>query len=305
MNNTARNIDAECGDQECDTSQIELLITPREKDLGGFSVRRVLPYARRRMVGPFIFFDHMGPAEFGPGEGIDVRPHPHINLATITYLFEGEIMHKDSIGYHQAIHPGAINLMTAGKGIVHSERAREEVRASGQRLHGLQLWIALPEEKEEIEPSFEHTPADQIPETTVDGVPARVMMGSAYGITSPVTCHSPSLYLEARLTPDQTLTLPDAEERAVYVAEGSITINGQSVEQYQMAVLKSGETVTIEATASSKVALIGGDALSERHIWWNFVSSRKERIEQAKADWKGGNFAMVKGDDEFIPLPEA
>ena len=286
----------------CDA--VELLIQPRDKDLGGFSVRRVLPTAKRKMVGPWIFFDHMGPADFPAGSGINVRPHPHINLATVTYLFEGEILHRDSLGSLQAIRPGDINLMVAGRGIVHSERERPEVNAVDHRLHGLQLWLALPEADEEIEPDFIHYPSDTIPALSVDGVPLRVMMGSAYGVTSPVKTFADTLYIEADLKAGQSLVLPNAPERALYAAHGSVQIGATALDEHAMAVLKASDGVTVKASTNARIALIGGEALGPRFIEWNFVSSRKERIEAAKADWRGGRFPKVPGDeDEFIPLP--
>ena len=235
---------------------VEVVIRPKEKDLGGFGVRRVLPSASRRAVGPFVFFDHMGPAVFPPGEGIQVRPHPHIGLATVTYLFEGEIMHRDSLGYAQPIRPGAVNLMTAGRGIVHSERAGEDLdRVS--RLNGIQTWMALPEDQQEVEPDFSHYPADTLPSLDVDGIRTTVIMGSAYGHTSPVRQHSPTLYLELRAP-----------------------------------------------AGSARVMVIGGEPLGRRRMWWNFVSTSMDRIEQAKVDWREGRFAPVPGDGEFIPLPD-
>lgn len=282
------------------------IIPPREKDLGGFSVRRVLPYAQQKMVGPWIFFDHMGPADFPAGKGIDVRPHPHINLATVTYLFEGEILHRDSLGSLQAIRPGDINLMVAGKGITHSERETDELRNTDHRLHGLQLWHALPEEQEEIDPAFYHYPSGDIPQLEVDGVPLRVMMGSAYGATSPVKTFAETLYVEAKLLAGDTLSLPPAEEVAVYVASGKLRIGKKVVEQYQMAVIEELSTGSVEALEESQIAFIGGEAMLPRFIEWNFISSRKERIEQAKADWQNGQFPKVVGDEEeFIPLPDA
>ncbi len=288
----------------CDA--IELIITPKEHDLGGFSVRRVLPNAKQRMVGPWIFFDHMGPAEFAPGQGIDVRPHPHINLATVTYLFAGEMFHRDSLGNALAINPGAINLMVAGKGIVHSERQREEVKAGDNRLNGLQLWLALPEADEEMEPEFRHYDRAEIPETLVDSVPVRVLIGAAYGVRSPVATFAETLYVESFLRAGQSLVLPDAvNERAVYVVDGRITIQGSVIARHNMAIMRSGQRVTIQAEVDTQLAVIGGEKLSPRHIWWNFVSSRKERIEQAKQDWLTGVFPKVPGDEqEFIPLPE-
>ncbi|MEM9103584.1 MAG: pirin family protein [Pseudomonadota bacterium] len=284
---------------------IKLIIKPREKDLGGFSVRRVLPFHKQQMVGPWIFFDHMGPAHFPSGEGINVRPHPHINLATVTYLFAGEIFHRDSLGSSQPIHPGDINLMVAGKGIVHSEREREEVKHTEHELHGLQLWHVLPEKNEEIEPAFYHYPSADIPQTQIDNIPVRVMMGSAYGLTSPVKTFAETLYVEAHLKPGQTLTLPKVEEQAIYVASGNIRIEQEHLETYNMAILENHSSNTvIEAVTDAQIAIIGGEKMPKRFIEWNFVSSRKERIEQAKDDWKNQRFPKVPGDEEeFIPLP--
>lgn len=297
------------GYQDCDYSPgcgaIELVIMPRDKDLGGFSVRRALPNARRRMVGPWIFFDHMGPADFPAGKGINVRPHPHVNLATVTYLFEGEILHRDSLGSLQLITPGDINLMVAGRGIVHSERERPEVTAEPHRLHGLQLWLALPEPDEETEPAFYHYPSAEIPAVTVAGVPVRVMMGSAYGRTSPVRTFADTLYVEAHLQAGQTLVLPDAEERAVYVASGKLKARDTEMPEHSLAILGDLPGVVLEAASESRIAIIGGERMTPRFIEWNFVSSRKARIEQAKADWAAQRFPKVPGDaEEFIPLPE-
>lgn len=293
----------------CDTAApggvIDLIIQPRDRDLGGFSVRRALPTRERQMVGPWIFFDHMGPAAFPAGEGINVRPHPHINLATVTYLFEGEILHRDSLGSVQAIRPGDINLMLAGRGIVHSERERPEVTAVPHRLHGLQLWLALPAEDEEAEPAFLHYPAADIPALTVHGVPLRVMMGTAFGTRSPVRTFADTLYVEAALSPGQTLAVPVAEERAVYVADGAVTIGDTTVPEHAMAVLCPGANVTLRASTAARIAIIGGAPLGRRHIDWNFVSSRPERIRQAREDWSAGRFPKVPGDEqELIPLPE-
>ncbi|WP_298332547.1 pirin family protein [Asticcacaulis sp.] len=287
------------------TDAIALLIPPREKDLGGFTVKRILPFAKHRMVGPWIFFDHMGPAVFEPGKGTNVRPHPHINLATVTYLFEGHIHHRDSLGSDQVITPGAINLMVAGRGIVHSEREPLEGIDTTRQLHGLQLWHALPEADEEIEAAFFHYDAEEIPALTVEDVPVRVMMGTAYGVTSPVKTYAETLYLEARLSAGQTLVLPDhVAERGLYVVSGRATVNGTPVEASHMVILNSGVTVSVTTDTEAQLALIGGESFTERHIYWNFVSSRKERIEQAKADWREGRFPKVPGDEiEFIPLP--
>ncbi len=303
MSNTTLEVERECTEQQ-GCGAIELVLTPRDKDLGGFAVRRLLPTARRKTVGPWIFFDHMGPADFPAGQGIAVRPHPHINLATVTYLFEGEILHRDSLGSLQAIRPGDINLMVAGRGIVHSERERPEVTAAAHRLHGLQLWLALPEADEEVEPAFHHYPSADIPAVEVDGVPVRVLMGSAYGLSSPVRVFARTLYVEAYLQPGQTLTLPDAEERALYVAQGSLKLRDTALPGHSMAILADQAGVVVEALEASRIALIGGEPLGKRFVEWNFVSSRKERIEQAKRDWREGRFPLVPGDEgEFIPLP--
>jgi len=286
-------------------STIELRIEPRTRDIGGFAVRRALPDKRRQRVGPFIFFDHMGPAEFPPGKGVNVRPHPHIGLATITYLFEGEILHRDSLGYVQPIRPGAVNWMTAGKGIVHSEKVTEDVLASGQRLHGLQTWVALPTEVEEFEPSFEHYPASDIPAVNVGGAEIRVVLGAAFGVSSPVTTHSSTLYVEALLDSGQSVDIPKAEELAVYVVEGSVAINEERVGAGVLAVLARGASGSVTAESSARVMFAGGDALDgERYIWWNFVSSSRERIDRARNDWREQRFATVPGEDDFTPLPE-
>jgi redox-sensitive bicupin YhaK (pirin superfamily) len=285
---------------------IELMIYPKEHDLGGFSVRRALPSGRRRMIGPWIFFDHMGPAAFAPGKGIDVRPHPHINLATVSYLFEGEMLHRDSLGNEVAIRPGEINLMVAGRGIVHSERQRKAVKAGNNVLHGLQLWLALPKADEEIEPEFHHYDSAQIPAATIGSVPVRVLIGSAYGLQSPVKTFAQTLYVEASLQTGDSLTLPDGvAERGLYVASGKLRARESVIDPHSMAVLQSGQTVTVDAVEDTRLAVIGGERLSQRYIWWNFVSSRQQRIEQAKSDWKAGAFPRVPGDSvEFIPLPE-
>lgn len=282
------------------------IIPARKKDLGGFSVRRLLPYAKQRMVGPWIFFDHIGPVNFPAGEGINVRPHPHINLATVTYLFDGEILHRDSLGNTQAIRPGDINLMVAGSGIAHSERETDEVHNQPHSLHGLQLWHALPKDAEETEPSFTHYSAQGIPSVSVNGVAVRVMMGEAYGATSPVTTFGETLYAEARLQEGDTLTLPDAEELALYIVHGSLSLGGSpALKAQQMAILESGKSYSATAHEETLLVMIGGAPLGERYIEWNFVSSRKARIEQAKQDWKQGKFPKVPGDEkEFIPLPE-
>jgi len=265
----------------------------------------LLPDKRRQRVGPFIFFDHMGPAEFPPGSGVNVRAHPHIGLATITYLFEGEILHRDSLGYVQPIRPGAVNWMTAGSGIVHSEKVTAQVRASGQRLHGLQTWVALPADAEEIEPRFEHYAAEDIPAVAVGGAAIRVVLGSAFGVSSPVATQSETLYVEVVLEPGQSVDIPLAEELAVYVVEGSVAIGGRFVDAGVLAILERGASGRITAESSARLMFAGGDALDgERYIWWNFVSSSRERIDRAKKDWREQRFAAVPGEDDFVPLPE-
>lgn len=287
-------------------SAIRLTIVPKVHELGGFSVRRVLPAAGQRMVGPWIFFDHMGPAEFGPGQGIDVRPHPHINLAKVTYLFEGEMLHRDSLGNELVITPGAINLMVAGRGIVHSERQREAIKARAHKLDGLQLWLALPEQDEEMAPEFHHYASADIPTVMVDAVPVRVLMGMVYGVSSPVKTFAETVYFEATLKRGQSLVLPDGiPERGLYVASGRLTARDSVLEPCTMTIFASDETISVTAEETTRLTLIGGEPLTPRHIWWNFVSSRRQRIEQAKDDWRNGRFAKVPGDEhEFIPLPE-
>jgi redox-sensitive bicupin YhaK (pirin superfamily) len=288
------------------TPSIELIVEPRARDIGGLSVRRVLPSARRRMIGPFVFFDHMGPTVFAPGEGMDVRPHPHINLATVTYLFEGEIEHRDSLGYHQAIQPGAINWMTAGRGIVHSERTPMAVRQTGQRLHGIQLWVALPAAHEEVEPAFFHHAASSIPRVELPGVQVRVLAGSAYGLASPVQSFSPLSYLDARIDAGAELELPnDLPERAAYVASGAVSVGHEQITEPKLVVFCAGQRAVLRATSPARVLLLAGEPLeSPRHIFWNFVSSSPERIERAKRDWAERRFPLVPGDEEeFVPLP--
>ena len=303
MSNLAQDAVLPC-EVEAGCGAIDILIEPRQKDLGGFAVRRALPTRERKMVGPWIFFDHMGPADFPAGQGIDVRPHPHIGIATVTYLFEGEILHRDSLGSLQAIRPGDINLMVTGRGIVHSERETPEVRNSDHRLHGLQLWLALPEADEEVAPAFHHYPAADIPTTVVDDIPLRIMMGSAYGCTSPVKTFAKTLYVEAHLKAGQSLTLPDIEERAVYVASGALQARDTEIPEFALAVFHSQSGVEVQATTESRIAIIGGEHLGKRYIDWNFVSSRQQRIAQAIADWKAGRFDPVPGDaEEFIPYP--
>lgn len=288
------------------TQPVELVIEPRARDLGGFEVRRLLPFAQRRMVGPFIFFDHMGPADFAPGTGIDVRPHPHIGLATVTYLFEGEILHRDSLGFVQAIRPGAVNWMTAGRGIAHSERTGPDERKRATRLHGIQSWVALPQTHEETEPAFHHHPADTLPQIEREGVQMSLIAGTAYGETSPVETLSEMFYLEGRLRSGAALDLPeDYGERAAYIVEGVVQIADEDYKPGRMIVFADGAPVRLEARTDARVMLLGGAAMDgPRHIWWNFVSSSKARIEQAKEDWNAKRFAPIPGETERIPLPE-
>ncbi len=288
------------------SAAIETLIEPRPRDLGGFQVRRVLPAGRqRKMVGPFIFFDHMGPADLAPGQGIDVRPHPHIGLATVTYLFEGEIVHRDSLGYVQPIKPGDVNWMTAGSGIVHSERSGDEERARASRLFGIQSWVALPKYAEETEPGFYHHPKATLPKIESEGVAMRLIAGAAYGERSPVEVFSDTFYLDARMSAGSTLTLPsEYQERAVYPVEGDITLDGQALSAGHMVVIVPGANAELQCRRDARIMLLGGATLDgDRHIWWNFVSSSTDRIERAKADWKENRFAKVPGESEFIPLP--
>jgi len=298
--------DPKPGDKRsCDA--IEQVIVPRARDLGGFSVRRALPAEGRQMVGPFIFFDQMGPAEFLLGEGIDVRPHPHIGLATVTYLFDGEIMHRDSLGSALPIRPGALNLMTAGRGIVHSERSPAAERAKGPRLFGIQAWAALPKSHEEGAPAFEHFGADELPRVTGEGKTVRLVMGAAYGQRSPVAYPHESLFAEAVLAPGAVLPLdPDYDERAIYIASGAVDIAGDRFEAGRLLVFHPGDRISVLALEPSRLMLVGGEPMDgPRHIWWNFVSSSKDRIAAAKADWRAGKFGLVPGDaEEFIPLPE-
>lgn len=298
-----------CNEPTCSAGSagaIELLIEPRAKDLGDFEVRRVLPASERRRIGPFVFFDHMGPARFAPGHGVNVRPHPHIGLSTLTYLFDGTILHRDSLGHVQPITPGAANWMTAGRGIVHSERTPEELVATGSTLHGLQVWLGLPRALEEMEPSFVHHPQGALPRVERPGVALHVVAGSAFGQRSPVETASETLYLAGQMERGAELDLPDeAEERAVYVAEGAIELAGETVKTGTMAVLRSGASAQIVARETTRIVVIGGAPLDgERHVWWNFVSSTQERIERAKSDWREGRFGKVPGETEFIPLPE-
>lgn len=290
----------------CDA--IELMVIPNARDIGGFEVRRALPTARRRLVGPFIFFDRMGPAILRADQAIDVRPHPHIGLATVTYLFDGRIRHRDSLGTEMVIEPGDVNLMTAGRGIVHSERSPEETRGHPSSVSGLQTWLALPDDGEEVAPVFENTPMDALPEIDADGVTGRVVIGAFEGAKSPVRTASETLYADLRLTPGASVRIPsDAEERALYVLDGTVIISGDRFPSDRLLVLRPGDEIVVSSEEGAHFMLFGGTSLgSPRHIWWNFVSSSKERIEQAKEEWRTGRFDIVPGDEEeFIPLPEA
>jgi redox-sensitive bicupin YhaK (pirin superfamily) len=285
---------------------LDVVIIPRVRDLGGFEVRRVLPAGERRTVGPFIFFDQMGPITFKAGTGIDVRPHPHIGLATITYLFEGEILHRDSLGNAQAIRPGEVNWMTAGRGIVHSERTPEALRVAPSPVFGIQAWVALPRGQEEMEPSFAHHGAATLPVIEGKGSRVRVMIGSLMGARSPVATVSEMVYADATLGAGARLAFPvEHEERAIYVVKGVIDIASRSFGASQLLVLKRGAEAAVVAPQGARLLLLGGAAMDGvRHIWWNFVSSSQQRIDQAKADWKAGRFPSVPGETEFIPLPE-
>lgn len=287
-------------------SVIDLVIDKRERDLGGFTVGRVLPFAQRRMVGPFIFFDHMGPVDLQAGlaKSADVRPHPHIGLSTVTYLFDGEIMHRDSVGSEQAIRPGEVNWMTAGRGITHSERF-EKARERGDRVHGIQAWVALPLEEEETAPRFAHHDPDDLPLYEEGGLRARLLAGTAFGAKAKVRVHSPMFYVHWTLAAGARAQLPaEYPERAAYLVEGEVEVEGQSFRAGRMLVFKAGQPVLFRAATQATVMLLGGEPVGERFIEWNFVSSSKERMEQAKADWRAGRMKLPDRDrDEFIPLP--
>jgi redox-sensitive bicupin YhaK (pirin superfamily) len=288
-------------------------IIGQRHDLGdGFVVTRILPQASRRSIGPFVFLDYFGPVDFPPGKGVDVRPHPHIGLATVTYLFEGAQMHRDTLGSVQEIQPGEVNWMTAGRGIAHSERTGDELRARGHRLHGIQTWVGLPQKDQEAEPAFQHFTARDLPERNEKGVRLRMIAGEAFGMRSPVKVFSPIFYAEARFEPGGSLTVaPEHEECAIFIVEGELQIGGddhgpETHGEGAMLFLEKNETVTLFGNGAARVMLLGGAPLDgPRHIWWNFVSSSRERIEQAKADWRAGRFGTIPGDDkEFIPLPD-
>ena len=306
-------LDAHC-DIAGETDSIETLIIPRARDLGGFEVRRALPAPKRQLVGPFIFFDQMGPAEFIHDGGIDVRPHPHIGIATVTYLFQGEFQHRDSLGTNQMIYPGEVNWMTAGRAITHSERTSPETRAGRHSLFGIQTWVALPEKHEETNPSFEHHGKDALPFIEGEGKEVKLILGNAYGERAPVSTFSEMFYADATLAKGSVLPLPDNhEDRGVYVISGSVIIAGQDYEAGQMMVFRPGDNIGLRAGENgARLMLLGGETLGgPRYIWWNFVSSSKDRIEQAKeewrrGDWNDGQFSLPTDDaDEFIPLPDS
>ena len=284
----------------------EQVITPVTHDLGDFKVNRTLPSRERTMVGPFIFVDEFGPARLPAGRGMDVRPHPHINLATVTYLFEGAIEHRDSIGSRAVIEPGAINLMTAGSGIVHSERSPQHLRATGPSLYGMQTWLALPDGQEEIAPAFDHVAADNLPVIQEAGVHARVLMGTLWGATAATPQHSPTIYADIELTGGSIPIEAEADERAVMLVAGEAELDGESLDLFTLYVLRPGHEARLSSATGSRVMLLGGQAFStRRYVFWNFVSSSRERINQAKEDWKALRFALIPGDDEeYIPLPE-
>ncbi|WP_375766530.1 pirin family protein [Archangium gephyra] len=287
--------------------ELETLIVTGTRDLGdGFKVRRALPSARRRMVGPFIFLDQMGPAVFHSGHGLDVRPHPHIGLATVTYLFDGEILHRDSLGTVQPIRPGEVNWMTAGRGIVHSERTGPEVRAAGGKLFGMQAWVALPKQHEETGPAFIHHESGTLPFLEGEGVRMRLIAGALYGKRSPVQTHSDMFYADAALEEGAGLVIPaEHEERAIYLAEGTVELDGTEFSAGELLVFRPGSEISLRASTQARMMLMGGEPMDgPRYIFWNFVSSSKERLEEAKADWKAGRFAAVPQETEFIPLPE-
>ena len=283
------------------------VITPSTHDLGAFEVRRTLPNKAHTMVGPFIFVDQFGPAHFDIGKGMDVRPHPHINLATVTYLFEGAIDHRDSLGTFATIRPGACNLMTAGRGIVHSERTPSAERTTGSAISGMQTWLALPDGKEEIDPAFEHVAKDDLPLVEDNGVSARIIMGSLWGRASPITQHSATIYADILMNAGATIPIDaEADERAVLVALGDASLDGEALDRHSLYILKPGQAMTLRAETDARVMLLGGEAFTTpRHVWWNFVSSSRDRINEAKAEWKEQKFPLVPGDsEEFIPIPE-
>jgi redox-sensitive bicupin YhaK (pirin superfamily) len=288
-------------------SVLEMVLRGHPRDVDGFTVSRLLPSLTRKHVGPFTFFDHLGPSQLPAGRGLDVRPHPHIGLATVTYVIEGEIIHRDSLGFEQAIRPGAVNWMTSGRGITHSERTSSELRKTGSPLHVVQLWVALPTAHEEMDPEFHHHPADSLPEFELGTVKLRLLAGSAYGRTSPVRTFSPLFYAEAELPNGATLSLPEGHaQRGVYVLSGALSCDGETLEERSLAIFSPGGTPSVRAESAARILLLGGEPPDgPRYIEWNFVSSSRERIELAKQQWRAGEFPKVPGDElEFIPLPD-
>ena len=285
---------------------VSITINPKERDLGELTVRRFLPHSMQRKVGPFVFFDHMGPAQFAPGQGVDIRPHPHVCLATLTYLFAGSIVHRDSLGFVQEILPGEVNWMTAGRGIVHSERTGTVARSKGQQLHGLQLWVALPEGSEEVEPEFFHYEKDDIPQWQYEGSTMRLIAGTAFGESSPVRTFSRLFYLDVEIPQSGAVQLPDDySERGVYVITGSLDFNGAHLTAGTMAVFDESVSVELNATEGSRLVMFGGDPITERYLEWNFVASTRARLEQARDDWRSGRFPVIPDDaQEYIPLPQ-
>lgn len=296
----------DCINNPSGVSPVELLIEPKTRDIGDFSVRRVLPAAKRTMVGPFIFFDHMGPVEFPARKGMDVRPHPHIGLSTVTYMYQGSIMHRDSLGSEQLITPGAINWMTAGRGITHSERSSDEARQREDHLEGLQIWVALPKALEETAPAFVHHAADALPQYEVDGAKVRVLAGNFFDVSAPVKTLSDLFYVDVTLAAGKHFAIDKQyTERALYIIKGQLNLAGESYAAGRMLVLAPEKEVIVKAEDFTLFVVIGGEPLDgPRYVWWNFVSSSRERIEQAKEDWREGRFASVPGETEFIPLPE-
>ena len=304
---TLQHIEGECADSKCDP--VETIIIPRVGDIGGFEVQRALPSRERQMVGPFIFWDQMGPGEFLTNQGVDVRPHPHIGLSTVTYLFSGSLDHRDSLGYDERIMPGDVNVMTAGRGITHSERTGMDVRQKPSNLFGIQSWLALPKAHEEDAPAFEHTNKNALPEMEYDGCKARVIMGNLWGKSAPVEILTDTLYVDVELSPNAVFELPgETEERGLYVLNGEVEIAGVTHAPNQLLVFRPGDQVVVKASGTNeqpvRMMVMGGESMDgPRHIFWNFVSSDRDRIQQAIEDWKNGKFDKVKGDDEFIPLP--
>jgi redox-sensitive bicupin YhaK (pirin superfamily) len=299
--------DPECRQQRDTEVPVETVIIPNMRDIGDFSVRRVLPAPERRAVGPFVFFDHMGPTTFALGNGLDIRPHPHIGLSTLTYLYEGSILHRDSLGYKQQITPGAVNWMTAGRGIVHSERSGERVREQGQTLMGLQVWVALPKALEQCAAQFMHYSVSSLPELEADGARIRVVAGECFGVHARLETHSPLFYADISIAPGGRVKIAaDYTERAIYLMAGTIEVDGATFTERRMVVLKPSAEIIVHSATGASFVVLGGEPLDgPRHLWWNFVASDRELIEQAKSDWRDGKFGHVPGDHDFIPLPES